>query len=279
MRVRIISDRCDEVLGISGFCCRTSTIYFFKRFVLLISSLAAIGTSCRALQSDKIVHCIDALGTTALGLPSATTGLIPSATPVLGSDPDIVYSPPSAWTISESDSNCTTSKSLHVTDTINATVSFNFTGKTSNIKDKRQYDLSFFLKARVLWSAQWRLQMEVFSQCGSTVLTPPPISTLLPNVEVTHSRSAIHCSFLRLRSLLPDLRPIPITPWCWYTLALQRFHRAELAIQFSSTHSLYLIPDQPSIWSTATVLTVDKISLSHCCVFSSRCLSLLCSST
>lgn len=140
MRVRIISDRCDEILGISGFCCRTSTIYLFKRFMILIFSLSAIGTSCRALQSDKIVHCIDALGTTALGLPSATTGLIPSATPVLGSDLDIVYNPPNAWTVSESDSNCTTSKSLHVTDTINATVSFNFTGKASNIQIKRQYD-------------------------------------------------------------------------------------------------------------------------------------------
>jgi len=135
-----LSDRCDEILGISGFCCRTSTIFLKKGSMVLILSLAAIGTSCRALQSDKIVHCIDALGTTALGLPSATTGLVPSATPVLGSDPNIVYNPPNAWTVSESESNCTTSKSLHVTDTINASVSFNFTGKVSNIKIERQYD-------------------------------------------------------------------------------------------------------------------------------------------
>ena len=106
----------------------------------LILLLSAIGTSCRAILSNKIVHCIDALGTTALALPSATTGIVPSATPVLGSNPDIAYSPPNAWTVSESDSNCTTSKSLHGTDTINATVSFNFTGKFSSVKFKRQYD-------------------------------------------------------------------------------------------------------------------------------------------
>ena len=113
---------------------------FCKGLMILIIFLSAIGTSCRALQSDKIVRCIDALGTTALAFPSATTGLVPSATPVLGSDPNILYSPPNAWTVSESDSNCTTSKSLHVTDTINATVSFNFTGIASDIKFKRQYD-------------------------------------------------------------------------------------------------------------------------------------------
>ena len=251
--------------------------YIYLNNLWYLSSLSAIGTSCRALQSDKIVHCIDALGTTALGLPSATTGLIPSATPVPGSEPDIVYSPPNAWTISESDSNCTTSKSLHVTDTINATVSFDFTGKASNIEIKCQYDWSSIFKARVLWSAQWRLRTEVFFQCGSTVLTPPPILTPLPNMEITHFPSAIHCSFLHFWSLLPDLRPIPITPWCWYTLALQQVHQTALAVMFSSTHSLYLIPDHLSKWSTATVLMVDKISPFYCCVFLSRYLFLSCS--
>ena len=103
-------------------------------FMRLIILLTAIGTSCRALQTDKIVHCIDALGTTTLALPSATTGLIPSATPVLGSDQSITYSPSDAWKISDADSNCSMSKSTHMTNTVNGTISFNFTGKLSLLK-------------------------------------------------------------------------------------------------------------------------------------------------
>lgn len=101
--------KCDEVLGIPGFCC-------------------PIGTLCFNDGADSVVSCINELGTTASALPSATTGLIPSSTPVLESNSAIVYNPPDAWVTSNSDSDCTTSTSLRSTDTLNATISFNYTG-------------------------------------------------------------------------------------------------------------------------------------------------------
>ncbi|KDR72368.1 hypothetical protein GALMADRAFT_159047 [Galerina marginata CBS 339.88] len=100
---------CDEVVGISGFCC-------------------PIGTACFTHGSNNVVECVDALGTTASSFPSATTGLIPSATPVLSSDIAIVYDPPQAWNVSDTEVNCTTSKSWHITDSVNATISYNYTG-------------------------------------------------------------------------------------------------------------------------------------------------------
>ncbi|KAF8804303.1 hypothetical protein BYT27DRAFT_6700878 [Phlegmacium glaucopus] len=114
LRIRSLSMRgpifiCDVVLGISGFCC-------------------PIGTSCFNEGNNNVIQCINALGTTAPAIPSATTGLIPSVTPILGSNAGITYSPASAWNTSTTDFSCTNSKSLHVSDTINATISFNYTG-------------------------------------------------------------------------------------------------------------------------------------------------------
>ncbi|KAF8875341.1 hypothetical protein CPB84DRAFT_1752703 [Gymnopilus junonius] len=74
------------------------------------------------------IQCINPLGTTVPAFPSATTGLIPSSTPILGSDPNIIYSPPQAWKVSDAKDSCTQSPSIHLTDSINATISFNYTG-------------------------------------------------------------------------------------------------------------------------------------------------------
>ncbi|KAF8965065.1 hypothetical protein BDZ97DRAFT_1659464, partial [Flammula alnicola] len=77
---------------------------------------------------DKTVTCIDAYGTTESAYPSATTGVVPSATPVLGNDTRFVYAPSHAWNISKTDANCTLTNLLHTTDTLNATISFNYSG-------------------------------------------------------------------------------------------------------------------------------------------------------
>ncbi|KAF8961643.1 hypothetical protein BDZ97DRAFT_1663946, partial [Flammula alnicola] len=82
---------------------------------------------CFTHGTGNDVHCVDALGKTATPFPSATTGLIPSSTLIPSSDHGVIYSPSDAWNISNIDSNCTQSKSLHVTDTANATVSFTYT--------------------------------------------------------------------------------------------------------------------------------------------------------
>ncbi|KAF9557528.1 hypothetical protein CPC08DRAFT_668612 [Agrocybe pediades] len=102
--------RCDEVVEIPGFCCPT-------------------GTSCFTNGIDNIVQCVNALGTTASAIPSGTTGVIPSATPITAADPSIVYSPPTgAWSTADSPGNCAISSSVRVTQTVNASISFNYTG-------------------------------------------------------------------------------------------------------------------------------------------------------
>ncbi|KDR70685.1 hypothetical protein GALMADRAFT_1349893 [Galerina marginata CBS 339.88] len=105
----ILLVRCDIELGISGFCC-------------------PIGTSCFNHGADNIVLCIDAYGTTASSIPSATTGLVPSSTPILGSNNSITYSPAEAWGTSKSDSNCSTSDTIRTTSTINASIVVNYPG-------------------------------------------------------------------------------------------------------------------------------------------------------
>jgi hypothetical protein len=93
------------------------------------SDRPAIGTSCLTEGDSQVVHCINAVGVTQPAIPSVTTGLIPSATPISNGDLVILYSPSDAWNVSNSGFNCTTSTSLLVTDIINSTISFNYTGK------------------------------------------------------------------------------------------------------------------------------------------------------
>jgi hypothetical protein len=88
----------------------------------------AIGTVCFNGGEDNTISCVDALGATAASFPSATTGIVPSATPVLASDPWIVYTPPREWSSSKG-ASCTTNDLLYNTETLNATVSFNYSGE------------------------------------------------------------------------------------------------------------------------------------------------------
>jgi hypothetical protein len=90
--------------------------------------MIAIGTMCFNGGEDKTVSCVDALGATAASFPSATTGVTPSATPVPASDPRIIYAPSREWNSSKG-ANCTTSDLLYTTETLNATVSFNYSGE------------------------------------------------------------------------------------------------------------------------------------------------------
>ncbi|TFK24485.1 hypothetical protein FA15DRAFT_592424, partial [Coprinopsis marcescibilis] len=92
------------------------------------SSTCSLGTICHTDAINRNVYCIDAVGITALAVPSATTIGTPPASAVPGSDVAITYSPPQAWSVSEENLGCTTNPSLHITNEINATISFNYTG-------------------------------------------------------------------------------------------------------------------------------------------------------
>jgi len=131
-RIMINNDcvvRCDLPLGIEGFCCRKQ----LKNLQYITKSPpSAIGSTCRVLRNEGTVRCINTLGTTTLAYPSATTVPVPSATQIPANSSDIIYSPANAWKMSNTNSNCTTSKSLHVTDTLNATILFNYTGEIHN---------------------------------------------------------------------------------------------------------------------------------------------------
>ncbi|KDR67421.1 hypothetical protein GALMADRAFT_147196 [Galerina marginata CBS 339.88] len=153
-----------------------------------------IGTSCRALQTDNIIHCIDALGTTTLALPSATTGLVPSATPVMGDDQSIVYSPSEAWQVSNTDSTCSVSKSLHVTNTTNASVSYNFTGPSIMVRTITSLNGGVFS----VWidGINTTSNVDTFANPGNTSLPScyplqfPPFAVTPPGFE-THSNHTI----------------------------------------------------------------------------------------
>ena len=90
--------------------------------------MIAIGTICFNDGEDQAISCVDAYGTTASSFPSATTGIVPSATPVPASDNRILYTTPGAWNISHG-ANCTASDLIYATETLNATVSFNYSGE------------------------------------------------------------------------------------------------------------------------------------------------------
>ncbi|KDR69105.1 hypothetical protein GALMADRAFT_145820 [Galerina marginata CBS 339.88] len=97
------------VTSISGFCC-------------------PVGTICFNNGLDKVVECIDALGTAAAALPSATSvNFLPSTSAVPGNDVNLTFGPENAWNITTG-INCTASNTVHSTTIKNATVSFNYTG-------------------------------------------------------------------------------------------------------------------------------------------------------
>ncbi|KAF9551921.1 hypothetical protein CPC08DRAFT_714963 [Agrocybe pediades] len=101
---------CDSVVSVPGFCC-------------------PIGTLCVRKGTTTTIQCVNEVGTTLAAFPSATTGFMPSASPVVSAGNNLVtFSPSSAWKTVASDSNCTKSSSLHTTNVVNATVSFNYTG-------------------------------------------------------------------------------------------------------------------------------------------------------
>jgi len=97
-------------------------------YMVLKVLLLATGTLCVHKGSDKGVECVNAVGTTFAALPSATTGIIPLATPISAESNLISYSPLNAWKTANAQSSCTTSSSVHITNVVNATVSFNYTG-------------------------------------------------------------------------------------------------------------------------------------------------------
>ncbi|KAF4622262.1 hypothetical protein D9613_009524 [Agrocybe pediades] len=83
----------------------------------------------RSSRSPVFAACVNALGTTAAAIPSSTTGVIPSATPFTAADTSIVYSPSAGtWKTVDSPGNCTISNSIRVTQDVNASISFNYTG-------------------------------------------------------------------------------------------------------------------------------------------------------
>lgn len=67
--------------------------------------------------------------------PSATQGFIPAATTVPNSNTNIIFSPPEAWDRSTISPSCSSSsgEQLQTTRTLNATISFNYTGEMEYI--------------------------------------------------------------------------------------------------------------------------------------------------
>ncbi|KAF8638349.1 hypothetical protein AX16_010530 [Volvariella volvacea WC 439] len=88
---------------------------------------------CKHIFDQETVYCVNPYGVTTTAFPSESATptsalVIPSATMIPETDPSILYAPADAWNISESRSECTLSTSLHVSNTLNATISFNYTG-------------------------------------------------------------------------------------------------------------------------------------------------------
>ncbi|KAF8165646.1 hypothetical protein B0H34DRAFT_247096 [Crassisporium funariophilum] len=103
---------CSQLIGVGGFCC-------------------PIGTVCYNNGLDQHVSCVDAYGTTASSFPSATVSVVPSATPVPIDSPAVQFNPSNAWNSSSAPiSNCIPGNIVRVTNVVNATVSFNYTGQS-----------------------------------------------------------------------------------------------------------------------------------------------------
>jgi len=88
-----------------------------------------IGTVCYLDDNHKDGACIDAYGVTGTPYPSATSNTFtPIETPVSNSGAGVVFSPADAWNATTSTESCSKSKTVYSTSTINATVTFNYTG-------------------------------------------------------------------------------------------------------------------------------------------------------
>jgi len=88
-----------------------------------------IGTVCYLDDNHKKGACIDAYGVTGTFYPSATSiNFTPKETPVSNSGASVVFSPADAWKSTASTENCSKSETIYTTSTINATISFNYTG-------------------------------------------------------------------------------------------------------------------------------------------------------
>jgi hypothetical protein len=90
----------------------------------------AIGTICYLDDILKDGACIDAYGVTGTPYPSATSNTYtPVETPVSNTAGGVIFSPADAWTEITTNESCSKSGTLHTTSTLNATISFNYTGK------------------------------------------------------------------------------------------------------------------------------------------------------
>ncbi|KDR68925.1 hypothetical protein GALMADRAFT_215497 [Galerina marginata CBS 339.88] len=94
------------------------------------NSYLSVGTICFNSGLDQTVKCIDALGTAAAALPSATSvNFLPSTSPVPEDDVNLKFGPENAWNVTTG-INCTASNIVHNTAVQNATISFNYTGNS-----------------------------------------------------------------------------------------------------------------------------------------------------
>ncbi|KAF8901904.1 hypothetical protein CPB84DRAFT_1776986 [Gymnopilus junonius] len=94
--------------------------------------IIAIGTVCFNSGLDQVVLCVNTYGTTSAALPSATQGFTPSASLIPKNDANILFNPSEAWNSSNTAPSCSPSQQnseLRITTAIDATVSFNYTGR------------------------------------------------------------------------------------------------------------------------------------------------------
>jgi hypothetical protein len=105
-------------------------------FILVTALMIAIGTVCLHYDTWNYMVCIDALGVTATGAyPSTATGFVPSSTPAASTDnAGLLFSPEQAWNKMADSPSCAISSMLWTTSTINASISFNYTGTQLNLK-------------------------------------------------------------------------------------------------------------------------------------------------
>ncbi|PPQ81255.1 hypothetical protein CVT26_015074 [Gymnopilus dilepis] len=90
--------------------------------------ISAIGTSCLVHGKNQTISCVDALGTMSPAMPFNASNYDPSTTIVPSDSPAIVYAPSAAWHVFDSNLSCSASQILQSTSSVNASISFNYTG-------------------------------------------------------------------------------------------------------------------------------------------------------
>lgn len=125
-------DSCDNAIGTPGFCCRTYASLILG-YIALLTTNSAIGTFCYTDDTTTIISCLDVLGRKIPSFPAHETGVVLPSVPVSLSDPDVIFSPPNGWTTSSTDANCTSNNIVYTTTVINATVTFNYSGKLHSL--------------------------------------------------------------------------------------------------------------------------------------------------